>query len=86
VPTNGCRCELCKAAGRDLIGFRKLDGEPYVEAYHVAPVAEPQVGALNSANVITVGADHIVQRSTVLRHRVDAYAAVARAPSWSART
>jgi hypothetical protein len=27
-----------------------------------------------------------VYRSTVLRHRSDAYAAVARAPSWSART
>src|SRR5258708_13111472 len=35
---NGFRCQLCAALGRDPIGFKKKNGEPYVEAHHVMPV------------------------------------------------
>ena len=55
---NGFRCLVCAALGRDPIGFRKANGDPYVEAHHVMPVARGEVGSLAVANVITVCANH----------------------------
>jgi predicted RNA-binding protein with PUA-like domain len=55
---NGFRCLLCEALGRDPIGFRKPNGEPYVEAHHVMPVARGEIGSLAASNVITVCANH----------------------------
>jgi hypothetical protein len=55
---NGFRCQLCAALGRDPIGFKKKNGEPYVEAHHVMPVSKQQVGSLAASNVMTLCANH----------------------------
>jgi predicted RNA-binding protein with PUA-like domain len=55
---NEHRCQVCLALGRDPCGFKKPDGEPYIEAHHVVPVAQHQVGTLAAGNVITVCANH----------------------------
>jgi predicted RNA-binding protein with PUA-like domain len=55
---NGFRCLVCAALGLNPIGFRKPDGDPYVEAHHVMPVAKGDVGSLAVSNVITVCANH----------------------------
>jgi len=52
------RCQLCEALGRDPLGFLKPNGEPYVEAHHVMPVAGREVGSLSASNVITLCANH----------------------------
>jgi predicted HNH restriction endonuclease len=40
------------------VAFLKRDGNPYVEAHHVVPVSEQQVGSLSASNVITVCPNH----------------------------
>ena len=55
---NGYKCQLCEALGRDPLGFRKKDGNPYVEAHHVQPVSLQRTGSLSAANIITVCANH----------------------------
>jgi len=55
---NGFRCQLCAALGRDPIGFKKKNGEPYVEAHHVMPVSIQQIGSLAALNVLTLCANH----------------------------
>ncbi len=55
---NGFRCLLCEAHGQQAIGFRKPNGEPYVEAHHVMPVARGQVGSLAASNIMTLCANH----------------------------
>jgi hypothetical protein len=55
---NGFRCQLCAALGRDPIGFRKKNGEPYVEAHHIMPVSQQQIGSLAALNVMTLCANH----------------------------
>jgi predicted HNH restriction endonuclease len=55
---NGFRCQLCAALGHDPIGFKKKNGEPYVEAHHVMPVSKKQIGSLAAANVLTLCANH----------------------------
>lgn len=55
---NHYECQLCKALGREPVAFCKPDGQPYVEAHHVVPVAQGQVGSLSAANVISVCANH----------------------------
>ena len=55
---NGYRCQICDALGRPAIGFHKPDGNPYVEAHHVMPVARHEIGSLASANIITVCPNH----------------------------
>lgn len=55
---NGFRCLVCEALGRDPIGFRKPNGDPYVEAHHVMPVAKGEIGSLAASNIITVCANH----------------------------
>ncbi|MCR2835299.1 hypothetical protein [Parerythrobacter lacustris] len=42
---NGYRCQLCEVLGHDPISFVKANGEPYVEAHHVTPVSELQLGS-----------------------------------------
>jgi predicted HNH restriction endonuclease len=55
---NGFRCQLCEALGRNPIGFKKADGEPYVEAHHVTHVATKAMGSLAASNVMTLCANH----------------------------
>lgn len=55
---NGFRCQLCEALGHNPIGFRKRNGEPYVEAHHVMPVHRKEIGSLSAANIVTLCANH----------------------------
>lgn len=55
---NGFKCQLCATLGREPIGFKKKNGEPYVEAHHVMPVSEKQIGSLAASNVLTLCANH----------------------------
>jgi predicted RNA-binding protein with PUA-like domain len=55
---NGFRCLVCEALGHDPIGFRKPNGDSYVEAHHVMPVAKGEIGSLRASNIITVCANH----------------------------
>ena len=57
----GFKCQICEALQADPIGFRKRDGEPYVEAHHVTFIATLEAGSLGSANLITVCANHHCQ-------------------------
>ncbi len=54
---NRFRCQLCEALGLEAVGFKK-NGEPYVEAHHVMPVAKKEIGSLAASNIITVCANH----------------------------
>ncbi len=56
--TTGFRCQVCVALGLQPVGFRKQNGEPYVEAHHVMPVSSLQIGSLASSNVMIVCANH----------------------------
>jgi hypothetical protein len=56
--SNGHKCQLCEALGRDPFGFRKTNGDPYVEAHHVMPVSTKAVGALAASNIMTLCANH----------------------------
>lgn len=55
---NGHRCQICEQLDLNPIAFLKAEGTPYVEAHHVVPVSEQQVGSLSAANVITVCPNH----------------------------
>lgn len=55
---NGFRCQLCEALGRNPTGFKKRNGEPYVEAHHVMPVHRKEIGSLSAANIVTLCANH----------------------------
>lgn len=55
---NGYRCQICDALGLSANGFTKRNGEPYVEAHHVMPVATGQIGSLALSNIMTVCATH----------------------------
>lgn len=55
---NGFRCQLCEALGSNPVGFRKRNGEHYVEAHHVTPVARAEIGSLSAANIVTLCANH----------------------------
>nr|WP_234943695.1 HNH endonuclease signature motif containing protein [Sinorhizobium meliloti] len=49
---------MCQALGQESLGFRKKNGEPYVEAHHVMPVSLQQVGSLSATNIVTLCANH----------------------------
>lgn len=55
---NGYKCKLCEALGRDPLGFKKRNGQHYVEAHHVMPVSERQIGSLAASNILTACANH----------------------------
>jgi hypothetical protein len=55
---NGYKCQLCTALGRDGIGFKRKNGEPYIEAHHAMPVAQMQIGSLAASNIMTLCANH----------------------------
>lgn len=56
--TTGFRCQVCVALGLHPFGFCKPNGEPYVEAHHVMPVSQREIGSLASSNVMIVCANH----------------------------
>lgn len=55
---NGYKCQLCEALGMEPLGFKKKDGQYYVEAHHVMPVSQKQVGSLAASNIMTLCANH----------------------------
>jgi predicted restriction endonuclease len=55
---NGFHCQMCEALGSEPLGFRKRNGEPYIEAHHVMPVHKKQIGSLSAANIVTLCANH----------------------------
>ncbi len=55
---NGFRCQICEALELEPVGFIKLDGEPYVEAHHVTPVSEMEIGSLSATNIMILCANH----------------------------
>lgn len=54
----GYKCQVCDKLGRDPFGFKKKSGEHYVEAHHVMPVSELQIGSLAASNIMIVCANH----------------------------
>jgi hypothetical protein len=55
---NGYKCQLCTALGHDGIGFKRKNGDPYIEAHHAMPVARKQIGSLAASNIMTLCANH----------------------------
>ncbi len=55
---NGYQCQICNALGANPLSFLKRNGIPYVEAHHVTPVAELQIGSLAASNIMTLCANH----------------------------
>lgn len=54
----GFKCQLCYAMGLHPLGFAKKNGEFYVEAHHVMPVAALQLGSLAASNIMVLCANH----------------------------
>ena len=54
----GYKCQLYDVMGRDPFGFRKKNGDPYIEAHHIMPVSTQQVGVLAASNIMTLCANH----------------------------
>jgi predicted HNH restriction endonuclease len=54
----GFRCQICAGLGLPSLGLVKPSGEPYVEAHHVMPVAQRQIGSLAASNIMIVCANH----------------------------
>lgn len=55
---NQYKCMICEYLGRNPVGFRKRNGDPYIEVHHVVPVARLQLGSLNLPNLMTLCANH----------------------------
>jgi predicted HNH restriction endonuclease len=54
----GYRCQLCQALGTNPLGFKKRNGDHYVEAHHVMPVSTLQAGTLRASNIMSLCANH----------------------------
>lgn len=54
----GYKCMVCEQLGEPMHGFKKTNGEFYVESHHVEPVSKQAKGSLSAANIITVCANH----------------------------
>lgn len=54
----GFKCSVCKAMGLDTTGFKKPNGEYYIETHHVEPVHNLTSGSLGVANLMTLCANH----------------------------
>lgn len=54
----GFKCQLCDVIGAHPLGFVKKNGEHYVEAHHVMPVALLQIGSLAVSNIMILCANH----------------------------
>ena len=51
-------CQICEALKENPMGFKKRDGEYYVEAHHVEYVSTGNQGVLDISNIISVCANH----------------------------
>jgi len=55
---NNYECQICKALDLPAHGFKKRNGELYVESHHIIPVSELEQGSLGTLNLLTVCANH----------------------------
>jgi predicted HNH restriction endonuclease len=55
---NGYKCQICEALGLDPVGFRKRNGDTYIEAHHVQQVSTRGAGVLAPSNIMTLCANH----------------------------
>ncbi len=55
---NQYKCLVCEALGIDPHGFKKENGQFYIETHHIIPVSNLEKGSLSVANLITVCANH----------------------------
>jgi len=55
---NNYECQVCKVLGLNPHGFKKRNGEYYVETHHIIPVSELEQGSLGTLNLLTVCANH----------------------------
>lgn len=55
---NNYECQICKTLGLNPHGFKKRNGELYVETHHIIPVSELEQGSLGTLNLLTVCANH----------------------------
>jgi predicted HNH restriction endonuclease len=55
---NGHKCQICDTLGVHPLGFKKQNGEHYVEAHHVMPVSLLTTGSLAASNVMTLCPNH----------------------------
>lgn len=55
---NDYKCQLCQALGFEPLGFKKSNGEHYVEAHHVIAVSKREAGSLSASNIMTLCANH----------------------------
>jgi hypothetical protein len=55
---NGYKCMVCEAMGINPYAFKKRNGERYIEAHHVHPVADLDAGSLHISNIITICPNH----------------------------
>lgn len=55
---NNYECQICKDLGLNPHGFKKRNGEFYIETHHIIPVSELEQGSLGTLNLLTVCANH----------------------------
>jgi predicted HNH restriction endonuclease len=55
---NNYKCSICVKMNQPAHTFKMKNGDNYVEAHHVFPVSELQMGSLSSANIIVVCPNH----------------------------
>lgn len=65
------KCLICEALGENPLGFKKANGERYIETHHVEQVSTMKKGVFSINNLITVCANHHRQLhygdSTIMR-------------------
>ena len=54
----GYKCQVCKALGKNPYGFKKKNGDYYVETHHIIPVADTEKSKLSVENLICVCPNH----------------------------
>lgn len=55
---NNYECQVCKSMDLNPHGFRKINGEYYIETHHIFPVSELKKGSLGLHNLMTLCANH----------------------------
>ncbi len=55
---NNYECQICKMLGVKPQGFKKVNGEFYIETHHIIPVSVLEQGTLGTLNLLTVCPNH----------------------------
>ncbi|CEN74606.1 putative restriction endonuclease [[Clostridium] sordellii] len=54
----GYKCQVCEALGKNPYGFKKKNGDYYVETHHIIPVTDTEKSKLSVENLICVCPNH----------------------------